>query len=79
MENHEKLGVPKTVTMILFAGAHLLHNFLPQGHGKKVLITFVRTEDQKGIIKTTPWHTWYDSPFQFSVLSKLDQGAQYGG
>lgn len=45
MENHEKLGVPKTVTMTLFAGAHLLHNFLPQGHGKKVLIGFMRAED----------------------------------
>lgn len=41
LENHEKLGVPKTMTS--FGGACLLHNFLPQGHGKKVLISFMRT------------------------------------
>lgn len=45
MDSHEELGVPKTVTMTVFSGAHLLHNLLPQGHGKKVLISFMRTED----------------------------------
>lgn len=60
MENHEKVGVPKTVTMTMtvFGDAHLLHNFLPRGHGKKVLISSMRTEHKKGTINSTPWHIW---------------------